>query len=103
MFSGKSLENANRVNLLYWHVNPYVYDRLCDDEWKGPEQHFTKHILNAPWWEWAKEKNLEIYHELIHLPMDDAYVYVSFTHMLPIDETFWRLKYDIIHKKDMEQ
>lgn len=102
MFSGKSYNSAKKINLLYWHVNPYVYDRLCDNEWKGPEEHFTKLIINAPWWEWAKEKNLEIYYEMMHLALDDVYVYLAYTTMLPKDETFWRLKYEVIHKKDME-
>ena len=102
IFSGKFYENGNRVNLLYWQVNPYVYDRLCDDEWAEPERYFSRHVINAPWWEWTKEKNLEIYIEMHHLALDDVYVYIAFTHMLPKDETFWRLKYNIIYKKDME-
>lgn len=102
MFSGIYYENAKKINLLYWHLNPYVYDRLCDNEWKGPEEHFTKFVIDAPWWEWAKEKNLEIYMTMDYLALDDVYVYVAYTTMLPVDETYWRLKYEIIHKKDME-
>lgn len=102
MFSGKSYDNANRINLLYWHLNPYVYDRLCDNEWQGPAQLFTKFVINAPWWEWAKDKNLEIYYVMDYLALDDTYVYCAYTSMLPQDETFWRLKYEVIHKKDME-
>lgn len=102
MFSGISYENEKRINLLYWHLNPYVYDRLCDDHWSGPERHFSKYVINAPWWEWISGKNLEIYCEMHHMVMDDCYVYVAFTRMLPQDETFWRLKWNVIHKKDME-
>lgn len=102
MFSGKSYDNAKRVNLLYWHVNPYVYDSLCDSEWAAPERHFTRHVINAPWYEWTKEKELEIWYAMDHCVMEDTYVYIAYTKMLPQDETFWRLKWNVIHKKDME-
>ena len=63
---------------------------------------FVKIVINTPWWEWIKEKDLEIYSEMNHLPLDEMYVYTAYTTMLPIDETYWRLKYEVIHKKDME-
>lgn len=102
MFSGITLKNGNKVNLLYWHVNPYVYDRLCDNEWQGPQEIFVKYVINAPWWEWIKEKDLEVYSDMNHLPLDDMYVYTAYTTMIPQDETFWRLKYEVLHKKDIE-
>jgi len=102
MFSGRSSVSGNRVNLIYWHVNPYVYDRLCDNEWQGPQEIFVKYVINAPWWEWVKEKDLEVYSDMTHLPMDDMYVYTAYTTMMPQDETFWRLKYEVLHKKDIE-
>jgi len=102
MFSGTSLENAKRVNLLYWHLNPYVFDKLCDNEWQGPEQLFAKHVINQPWWEWAKEKDLTIYSDMHHLALDNVYVYIAYTNMLPRDETYWVLKWNVTHIKDME-
>ena len=102
MFSGITLKNGNKVNLLYWHLNPYVYDRLCDNEWQGPEELFVKIVINAPWWEWIKERELEVYSAMDHDHLNNRYVYLAYTTMLPQDETFWRLKYEVIHKKDME-
>jgi hypothetical protein len=50
----------------------------------------------------VKEKDLEVYSDMTHLPMDDMYVYTAYTTMMPQDETFWRLKYEVLHKKDIE-
>lgn len=101
MFSGMSYKNGSRVNLLYWHINPYVYDSLCDREWHGPNEMFAKYVLHADWWEWAKKLELEIMMEMNHLPMDDMYVYTAFASMLPKDETWFRLKYEVSHLKDV--
>ncbi len=101
MFSGISCKNGNRVNLLFWHVNPYVYDSLCSNEWQGPNELFVKYVINTDWWEWAKEKNYEIMMEMNHLPMDDMYVYTAYSQMIPQDETFFRLKYEVLHLKDI--
>lgn len=96
------MKNGNKVNLIYWHLNPYVYDRLCDNEWQGPEEIFVKFVINSPWWEWIKERDLEVYSAMDRDCLNDRYVYLAYTTMLPQDETFWRLKYEVIHKKDME-
>ena len=101
MFSGKSYENAKRVNLFYWHLNLYVFDRLCDNEWQGPDALFAKHVIASPWWDWAKEREFEIHMEMIHVVMDQTYVYIAYTNMPPQDETFFRLKYEVLHKHDM--
>lgn len=79
-----------------------MFDSLCSNEWHGPDEIFVKYVINAPWWEWAKERELEVYSAMDHLVLDDMYVYTAYTTMLPRDETYWRLKYEVIHKKDME-
>ena len=101
MFSGISYKNGNLVNLLYWHVNPYVHESLCSNEWQGPNELFVKYVINSEWWEWSKTVDLEIWMSMEHLALDDMYVYTAYTKMLPKDETYFRLKYEVLHLKDI--
>lgn len=61
---------------------------------------FAKYVLHSAWWEWAKQKDYEIWMEMNHLPLDDMYVYTAYATLDPQDETWFRLKYEVLHLKD---
>ena len=62
---------------------------------------FVKYVINSPWWEWSKSVDLEIWMDMNHLVLEDMYIYTAYAHMQPKDETYFRLKYEVLHLKNI--
>ena len=100
MFSGITYENSNRVNLIYWHVRRSHFDTVFTINDPFLNEVFAKQVISQPWWPWAMKEHLEIMAEMHQDLMRDSYIFVAYTRLLPKDETFFKLKYQVLHLHD---